>query len=148
MQPLKPLPKQWRPKHMSSLGPNEANKEMSRYNTAGSLWHGIAYEQQWQDERRWWYECKRDASYVSILSDIILGYFEGHYNDAIMNMMRLESPASQLFTQLFFQAQITESIKIPRHWPLFGEFTSPQLRRKCFHLITSSCNRHTVMELH
>ena len=36
---------------------------------------------------------------------------------------RLKSPASRLFTQPFIQAQIKESIKAPRHWPLWGEFT-------------------------
>ena len=36
---------------------------------------------------------------------------------------RLKSPASRLFTQLFIQTQIKESIKAPRHWPLCGEFT-------------------------
>ena len=36
---------------------------------------------------------------------------------------RLKSPASQLFTQPFNQAQIKEYIKAPRHWPLCGEFT-------------------------
>ena len=36
---------------------------------------------------------------------------------------RLKSPASQLFAQTFIQAQIKESIKAPRHWPLCGEFT-------------------------
>ena len=33
---------------------------------------------------------------------------------------RLESPASQLFTQLFIQTQIKENIKATRHWPLCG----------------------------
>ena len=45
-----------------------------------------------------------------------------------------------------FKAQIKESIKAPRHWPLCGEFTGEQwiprtngqLRGKCFHLMTSS----------
>ena len=36
---------------------------------------------------------------------------------------RLKSPASPLFTQPFIQAQIKENIKVPRHWPLCGEFT-------------------------
>ena len=48
--------------------------------------------------------------------------------------------------QAFFQAQIKENIKVPRHWPLWAEFTGDrwiprtkgQLRGKCFHLITSS----------
>ena len=36
---------------------------------------------------------------------------------------RLKSPASRLFAQRFIQAQIKESIKAPRHWPLWWEFT-------------------------
>ena len=36
---------------------------------------------------------------------------------------RLKSPASPLFTQPFIGAQIKESIKDPRYWPLCGEFT-------------------------
>ena len=35
---------------------------------------------------------------------------------------RLTSPASRLFTQSFIQADITENIKAPRHWPLCGDF--------------------------
>ena len=49
----------------------------------------------------------------------------------------------------FIQPQTKENIKAPRPWPLFGEFigdrwiprTNGQLRRKCFHLMTSSCER-------
>ena len=37
--------------------------------------------------------------------------------------LRLNSPASRLFTQAFIQTQIKENIKAPRHWPLCGEFT-------------------------
>ena len=36
---------------------------------------------------------------------------------------RLKSPASRLFTRQFIRAQIKENIKVPRHWPLCGEFT-------------------------
>ena len=51
-----------------------------------------------------------------------------------------------VFTQSFIQTQIKENIKARRHWPLCGEFTGDrwilrtngQLRRKCFHLMTSS----------
>ena len=35
----------------------------------------------------------------------------------------LKSPASRLFTEPFIQAQIKENIKVPRRWPLWGEFT-------------------------
>ena len=34
---------------------------------------------------------------------------------------RLKSPASRLFAQTFVQAQLKETIKAPRHWPLSGE---------------------------
>ena len=47
----------------------------------------------------------------------------GHYNDVIWARWRLKSPASRLFTQAFFEAQIKENIKARRHWPLCGEFT-------------------------
>ena len=49
-----------------------------------------------------------------------------HYGDIIMSATASQSPASQLFTQLFIQAQIKENIKVPRHWPLWGEFTGDQ----------------------
>ena len=53
---------------------------------------------------------------------------------------------SRLFTQASIQAQIKESIKAPRDWPLWGEFTGHrwiprtkgQLRGKRFHSVTSS----------
>ena len=65
-----------------------------------------------------------------------------------MNAVGLKSPASRLFAQsfcflFFFQAQINENIKAPRHWPLWGELpgnwwisrTEGQLRGKCLHFI-------------
>ena len=45
----------------------------------------------------------------------------------------------------FFQAQIKENIKAPRHWPLCGEFTGEEFSAQMasnaewFHLMTSSC---------
>ena len=59
---------------------------------------------------------------------------------------RLRWPASRFFTQPFIQAQIKEIIKVPRHWPLCGEFigdrwiprTKGHKRGKYFHLMTSS----------
>ena len=38
--------------------------------------------------------------------------------------LHLKSPASRLFAQPYAQAQIKESTKAPRHWPLWGESTS------------------------
>ena len=46
-----------------------------------------------------------------------------HYCDVIMSTVRLNSPASRLFTQPFIQTQIKENFKASRHWPLCGEFT-------------------------
>ena len=64
-----------------------------------------------------------------------------------MGAMASQKTASRLFTQQFIRAQIEGNIKVPRHWPLCGEFTGDrwiprtngQQRRKCFHLMTSSC---------
>ena len=61
----------------------------------------------------------------------LIGYmqlrFSAHYYIITMTSqwarMRLKSPASRLYTQVFIQAQIEENIKSPRHWPLWGEFT-------------------------
>ena len=39
---------------------------------------------------------------------------------------RLKLPASRLFGQSFTQAQIKECIKVPCHWPLWGESTDDQ----------------------
>ena len=74
------------------------------------------------------------------------------FSDAITMMWKwgrwhLKSPASRLFTKLFIQAHIKESIKPPRHWALWGKFTDyqwipctkVQKRGKCFHLMTPSC---------
>ena len=63
-------------------------------------------------------------------------------------LQRLKSPASPLFSQLLVRAQIKENVKVPRHWPLCGEFTGErwiprtkgQQHGKCFHLMTSSCS--------
>ena len=60
--------------------------------------------------------------------------------------LRLESPASPLFTQPVIRVQIKENIKAPRQWPLCGKFTGDrwipctngQQRGKCTHFMTSS----------
>ena len=44
------------------------------------------------------------------------------YND-VMSAMALLIANSRLFAQSFIHAQINENIKIPRHWPLWEEFT-------------------------
>ena len=51
--------------------------------------------------------------------DVIRLPLHWHHNEH----WRLKSPASQLLTQSFIQTQIIENIKVPRHWPLCGEFT-------------------------
>ena len=39
--------------------------------------------------------------------------------------------ASQLFAQPFVEAQIKENIKVPRHWPLWAEFTGVRWMWRC-----------------
>ena len=36
---------------------------------------------------------------------------------------RLKSTASRLFAQPFVQVRLKENIRVPRHWPWWGEFT-------------------------
>ena len=43
--------------------------------------------------------------------------------NTVTSKWHLKSPASRLFAQLFVQAQIKENIKVPLHWPLWGEST-------------------------
>ena len=52
----------------------------------------------------------------------LLDCFTSHVGEPAGVWNRL--PVSRLFTQAFIQAQIKENIKAPRHWPLWGEFTS------------------------
>ena len=57
---------------------------------------------------------------------------------------RRKSLASRLLTQPFIQGADRRKYEVPRHWPLWGEFTGCgfphkwQATRKCFHLMTSS----------
>ena len=58
---------------------------------------------------------------------------------------RFKFPAYLLFVQPFVQAKIKENMKIPCHWPLWGESTSErwipltkgQWNGKCFRFMTS-----------
>ena len=43
-------------------------------------------------------------------------------NDVIMSAMASQINSITMLTQAFVQAQMTENIKAPRHWPLCGEF--------------------------
>ena len=45
-----------------------------------------------------------------------------HTKSQNLDVWRLKSPASRVFTQPFIQGQIKEN-KAPRHWPSCGEFT-------------------------
>ena len=47
-----------------------------------------------------------------------------HYNNGIMSAMASQITSLTMFTQAFIQAQIKKKLKAPRHWPLWGEFTS------------------------
>ena len=76
---------------------------------------------------------------------LIVFTFISHYNDVIMSTM-----ASQITSISIVCSTVgldaDENIKVSRHWPLCGEFTSDrwiphtkgQWCRKCFHLMTSS----------
>ena len=48
-------------------------------------------------------------------------YIIFHYSDVIMSVMAPHI-TSLTIVYSFVQAQITENIKAPRHWPLWGEF--------------------------
>ena len=45
--------------------------------------------------------------------------FPRHYNDVIMSAIALHD----FLLNRLFKAQIKENIKVPRYWPLCGEFT-------------------------
>ena len=47
-----------------------------------------------------------------------------HYSEVVITRWRFKSLASRLLIEPFIQAQIKWNIKAPRHWPLWGEFTS------------------------
>ena len=49
-----------------------------------------------------------------------------HYSDVIMSAMHFKSPPSQLFTHPCVPVQIKENIKVPHHWPSWGESTGDQ----------------------
>ena len=47
-----------------------------------------------------------------------------NYSDVIMGAMAFQiTGVSIVYSTVFFQAQIQENIKAPRHWLLWGEFT-------------------------
>ena len=72
-----------------------------------------------------------------------------HYCDVKMSAMVYQITSLTIVCSTVYSVQIKENIKAPRHWPLCGKFTGDrwiprtngQLRGKCFHLMTSSCNR-------
>ena len=47
-----------------------------------------------------------------------------HSSDVVMSVM--VSQITSFRYEPFIQVQIKENIKAPRHWPLWGEFTSDQ----------------------
>ena len=78
-----------------------------------------------------------------------------HYSEVIMIMMASEITGVRLLAQLVVQAQMKENIKVPHHWPLWGESTGDwwiflskdQLCGKCFHLMMSSCGLATITQI-
>ena len=96
--------------------------------------------------------CNDDATYsldkVLVTSEIpVLTSMLVHYNDVIMGAIASQITSLTIVYSIFYETQIKENIKAPRHWPLCGEFTGDrwiprtngQLRGKYFHLMTSSC---------
>ena len=69
-----------------------------------------------------------------------------HYNDIIMGAMTSQITSLTIVYSTVYSDADKKNIKVPRHWPLCGEFTSDrwiprtngQYRGKCFHLMTSS----------
>ena len=54
------------------------------------------------------------------LYDLIIS---SHYNDVIMSSMASQITSLTIVYSIFYQAQIKENIKAPRHWSLWREFT-------------------------
>ena len=46
-----------------------------------------------------------------------------HYSDVIMSAMGSQITGVSIICPKFVQAEINETIKTPRHWPLWGEST-------------------------
>ena len=75
-----------------------------------------------------------------------------HYNDVVMSALASQSTGFSIVCLRIGSGADQWNIKAPRHWPLCGEFTGDrwisrtkgQLRGKCFHLMTSSCNIHPI----
>ena len=49
-----------------------------------------------------------------------------HYSEVIMSTMASQIINLTIVYPTVIQAQIKENIKTPRHWPLWGGFTSDQ----------------------
>ena len=69
-----------------------------------------------------------------------------HYNDVIMSAMASQTTSLTIVYSTIYSGADQRKHQIPRHWPLCWEFTGDQwiprtngqLRRKCFHWMTSS----------
>ena len=66
-----------------------------------------------------WVDCEQAVQHLQDVRWKIPTY----YNDVLMGLWRLKSPASTLVAQPFIEAEIKENIKVLCHWPLCGEFT-------------------------
>ena len=59
------------------------------------------------------------------ISNVTMAIAQSHYSDVIMCAMASQiTCVSIVCSTVFFQAKIKENIKVPRHWPLWGESTS------------------------
>ena len=50
-----------------------------------------------------------------------------HYNDVTMSAMASQITSLTIVYSTVIQAQIKENLKVPRHWPLYEEFTGDQV---------------------
>ena len=73
----------------------------------------------------WWQHSITETKVEFSLTQVLWYSPESSFAASVPSSLqwRLKSPASALFTRPFIQAQIKESIKAPRQWPLCGEFT-------------------------
>ena len=94
----------------------QLNHEFNNYRSDIS-WHDCHFVLRLQ------FTCIYSTELNVIGTNAIFVTLREHYSDVIMSAMASKTPASRLFAQPFVQVQIKENIKVPRHWPLWGEST-------------------------
>ena len=94
----------------------------------------------WMSNRSYHDGSCHDAISITII-------FRLHYGDVIMGAIASQITSLTIVYSTVYSDAVKENIKALRHWPLCGKFTGDrwiprtngQLRGKCFHLMTSSC---------